>query len=134
MIAEAVTESALKTVLDQEPLEWANSNLTLTGWALSEDYTGTTQEQRDIAESPARDNAIFAELNASYDPMMGNNPIYSTEILNEIYGNEVPAATDTDGDHVEDAFDMYVADNQRWQDTDNDGITDSEDDDDRNTH
>ncbi|MEO0461602.1 MAG: hypothetical protein AAF127_00600 [Pseudomonadota bacterium] len=105
------------TVTDQDSMSWALRYLGPAGWKPGV-HLGLPKEQRPYHMSQF--NAYIAGELFAGDVADG---------ISEWIGVHVPLAVDTDADGVEDAFDGFPKDAQRWADTDRDGREDSEDDD-----
>ncbi|MEM6532967.1 MAG: hypothetical protein AAF654_10100 [Myxococcota bacterium] len=105
------------TVTDQESMCWALRHLGPARWNPGM-HTGLPHEQRPY-HMGSYFNYVAGEM------MTGSIPDAISEWIND----EVPLAVDSDGDGVEDAFDGFPNDPNRWADTDRDGIEDSADDD-----
>ena len=107
------TMQAQATVTDRLSMAFALRNLTPKGWKPGP-HLGTPVEQR-----PFHMTEYTAKLRAK--TMSGREFDYGSEWV----GVDVPRAIDTDKDGVEDAFDGFAHDPERWQDTDRDGIEDN---------
>ncbi|MEM9066383.1 MAG: nuclear transport factor 2 family protein [Planctomycetota bacterium] len=113
----ATVMQAQITVTDGLSMSWALRNLTSIGWHPG-DHIGLPQEQRPFHMTELGD-FIMAESG------MGE----VTDESSEWVGVAIPLAIDTDSDGVDDAFDGFPNDPNRWADTDRDGIEDALDDD-----
>ncbi|MEM1293783.1 MAG: ester cyclase [Verrucomicrobiota bacterium] len=105
------------TVTDRESMSWALRYLTSIGWRPG-DHIGLPHEQRPHHMVELADLTVM-EMN------MGE----VTDASSEWIGIKIPLAIDSDSDGVDDAFDGFPNDPNRWEDTDRDGIEDSADED-----
>ncbi|MEO0627325.1 MAG: hypothetical protein AAFY91_10080, partial [Bacteroidota bacterium] len=113
----AVVMQSQITVTDGLSMSWALRNLTSIGWQPG-DHFGLPQEQRPYHMTELGD-LILGDS--------GQGEI--TDASSEWVGRPIPLAIDTDSDGVEDAYDGFPNDPNRWEDTDRDGIEDSRDED-----
>ncbi|MEM9720529.1 MAG: hypothetical protein AAGA10_14810 [Bacteroidota bacterium] len=113
----ATTIQSQAVVTDRKSMSWALRNLTPTGWNPGV-HTGWPNEQRPFHMSELF-ATVFAKLSAGEVPDAGS----------EWIGVDIPLAVDSDADGVEDAYDGFPNDPERWEDTDRDGIEDSSDED-----
>lgn len=103
---------SVAVVTDQISMSFAQRTLGPKGWKPGV-HLGTPSEQRPFHMSQFFDR-LFADMNSGKVP--DGASLWT--------GIDVPLATDTDGDGVEDAFDGFPDDPSRWADTDGDGIED----------
>ena len=109
----AAGQQANVTVTDRTSMAWALRTLPKIGWRPG-DHLGLPQEQRRL---------FMSEIEMVAVPIaMAGEPL---DFASEWVGLPVPLAIDSDNDGVEDAFDGFPADPDRWEDTDHDGIEDS---------
>ncbi|MEL6329686.1 MAG: nuclear transport factor 2 family protein [Planctomycetota bacterium] len=113
----ATVMQAQITVTDSLSMSWALRNLTSIGWRPG-DHIGLPHEQRPFHMTELGD-FIMTESG------MGE----VTDESSEWVGVAIPRAIDTDSDGVDDAYDGFPNDPDRWADTDGDGIEDALDDD-----
>ena len=113
----ATVMQAQITVTDRLSMSWALRNLTSIGWRPG-DHIGLPQEQRRFHMTELAD-FVMAESG------MGE----VTDGSSEWVSLPIPLAIDSDADGVDDAFDGFPNDPDRWADTDGDGIEDMLDDD-----
>ncbi|MEM6397207.1 MAG: thrombospondin type 3 repeat-containing protein [Bacteroidota bacterium] len=113
----ATTMQSQATVTDRKSMSWALRNLGPMGWNPGV-HTGWPNEQRPYHMSELF-TAVYGKIST------GEVPDAATEWV----GVDIPLAVDTDNDGVDDAFDGFPNDPNRWADTDLDGIEDSEDED-----
>ncbi|MEM7602584.1 MAG: hypothetical protein AAF357_14355, partial [Verrucomicrobiota bacterium] len=106
-----------KTVTDQRSMAFAMRHLGPAGWNPGA-HTGLAIEQR-----PHFMSQFYVVLAAD----MSTGVV--TDGISEWVDVAVPLGVDADGDGVEDGFDGFPNDPDRWEDTDRDGIEDSSDDD-----
>ncbi|MEM7696508.1 MAG: hypothetical protein AAF318_18820 [Pseudomonadota bacterium] len=104
---------SMATVTDQLSMSWAIRNLGPKGWKPGV-HIGLPSEQRPYHMSQFFDE-LFADMNTGKVP----------DAASAWTGLTIPLAVDQDGDGVEDAFDGFPGDPNRWADTDLDGIEDS---------
>ncbi len=105
------------TVTDRLSMAWAQRNLTQVGWKPGP-HLGLPNEQRRWHMTEVVEFGM-AKMNAG-------------EVIDgasEWLDMPVPLGVDSDGDGVDDGFDGYPDDPNRWEDTDRDGIEDRLDDD-----
>ncbi|MEL7277464.1 MAG: hypothetical protein AAGK98_13415 [Pseudomonadota bacterium] len=115
--ANAVHDSILPIPTDQATLDWANANLAPVGWSAGKNISAGTEEQRaalfagDLMEEARQEilaNWNRADLDA---PEAG----FDTDWLNAVTGYDISRITmDSDQDGVEDPFDFYPLDHDRW--------------------
>jgi len=103
---------SMATVTDQISMSFTQRTLGPKGWKPGV-HTGLPSEQRPYHMSQFFDR-LFADMNTGKVP--DGASLWT--------GIDVPLAIDRDGDGVEDAFDGFPADPDRWADTDLDGIED----------
>ncbi|MEO1537789.1 MAG: hypothetical protein AAFR73_08650 [Pseudomonadota bacterium] len=103
------------TVTDRTSMAWALRELPKLGWRPG-DHLGLPQEQRRLFMSEIEPTIMAIVMSGE-----------ELDFASEWVGKHVPLAVDTDGDGVEDAFDGFPMDPERWEDTDRDGIEDSVD-------
>ncbi|MEO0703974.1 MAG: hypothetical protein AAFY80_17720, partial [Pseudomonadota bacterium] len=111
----SVGQQSNVTVTDRLSMAWALRNLTPYGWTPG-GHMGLPQEQRRYFMSEAGAAAGMAFFSGE-----------AFDFASEWVGLPVPLAVDSDGDGVDDTFDGFPADPARWEDTDRDGIEDSQD-------
>ncbi|MEO0329443.1 MAG: thrombospondin type 3 repeat-containing protein, partial [Pseudomonadota bacterium] len=104
---------SVAVVTDQISMSFAQRTLGPKGWKPGV-HTGLPTEQRPYHMSQFFDK-LFADMNTGKVP--DGASLWT--------GLRVPLAIDGDGDGVEDAFDGFPTDPNRWADTDRDGIEDS---------
>lgn len=104
-------------VTDQLSMSWALRNLGPVGWKPGV-HLGLPSEQRPYHMSQLYD-LLISEVNIGKVP----------DGASEWNGAYTPPAIDTDKDGVDDAFDGFPNDPNRWADTDRDGIEDARDED-----
>ncbi len=112
----SVGQQANVTVTDRTSMAWALRSLPKVGWRPG-GHLGLPQEQRRLFMSEIEMVAISVVMTG------GGELDFATEWV----GLPVPLAIDTDADGVEDAYDGYPRDPNRWEDTDRDGIEDARD-------
>ncbi|MEM8492948.1 MAG: hypothetical protein AAF756_19205 [Pseudomonadota bacterium] len=105
------------TVTDQNSMSWTIKNLGPAGWNPGV-HIGLPNEQRPYHMSQYY-GVVFAD--------MASGTV--TDAISEWLDIDVPLGVDSDGDGVEDGFDGFPKDANRWADTDGDGIEDSRDND-----
>ncbi|WP_415400988.1 hypothetical protein [Tateyamaria sp. SN3-11] len=103
---------SVAVVTDQISMSFAQRTLGPKGWKPGV-HTGLPIEQRPFHMSQFFDR-LFADMNTGKVP--DGASLWT--------GIDIPLAIDSDGDGVEDAFDGFPADADRWADTDRDGIED----------
>ena len=103
------------TVTDQRSMAWSIRHLGPAGWRPGV-HTGLANEQR-----PYHMSQFYAVVGAD----MATGVV--TDAISEWLDVKVPLGVDADGDGVEDAFDGFPNDPNKWADTDGDGIEDSRD-------
>ena len=111
------TMQAQATVTDRLSMSFALRNLTPMGWNPGP-HLGLPNEQRPFH---------MTEYVGSYAANMMSGIDFNLGA--EWVGDDVPLAIDTDEDGVEDAFDGFPNDPDRWADTDRDGVEDQFDED-----
>jgi hypothetical protein len=111
------TMQAQATVTDRTSMAFALRYLTSKGWNPGP-HLGSPKEQRPFH---------MTEYTGAYAANLFNGVDF--DLASEWVGDDVPLAIDTDGDGVEDAFDGFPSDPERWADTDRDGIEDHKDND-----
>ncbi|MEM6891942.1 MAG: hypothetical protein AAF636_28080, partial [Pseudomonadota bacterium] len=104
---------SVAVVTDQISMSFTQRTLGPKGWKPGV-HTGLPSEQRPYHMSQFFDR-LFADMNSGKVP--DGASLWT--------GINVPLAIDSDGDGVEDGFDGFPADADRWADTDRDGIEDS---------
>ncbi|MEL6167470.1 MAG: hypothetical protein AAFR35_02180 [Pseudomonadota bacterium] len=103
------------TVTDRTSMAWALRALPAMGWRPG-GHLGLPQEQRRLFMSEVEPTIMSIVMSGG-----------EVDFASEWVGKTVPLAVDADGDGVEDAFDGFPNDPERWEDTDRDGIADSAD-------
>ena len=115
--ANAVHDGILPIPTDQATLDWANANLARAGWVAGKNISSNDEEQRaalfagemmDEARQEILGNWVRDDLSA---PSAG----FETDWLNAVTGYDISRITmDSDQDGVEDPFDYYPIDHDRW--------------------
>ncbi|MEM9428664.1 MAG: thrombospondin type 3 repeat-containing protein [Pseudomonadota bacterium] len=113
----SVSMQSMATVTDQISMSYALRVLGPLGWKPGV-HIGLPNEQRPLHMSQMFDRIM---MEASSGKISDGATLFT--------GVEVPLGIDTDADGVEDAFDGFPTDPERWADTDLDGIEDALDDD-----
>lgn len=103
------------TVTDQLSMSWALKHLTQFGWKPGS-HLGLPNEQRAYHMTEMADFA-FGKMSTG-EVIDG---------VSEWLASDVPLGVDADGDGVEDGYDGFPNDPNRWADTDRDGREDSRD-------
>lgn len=115
--ANAVHDNILPIPTDPVTLEWAAQNLGAVGWSAGKNASASAEEQRaalfagDLMEEARQEilkNWNRADLSAP-------SAEFESDWLNAITGYDISRVTmDSDQDGVEDPFDHYPIDHDRW--------------------
>ncbi len=114
----AVHDSVLPIPTDQETLDWAQTNLADVGWTIGASAASSADEQR---ANPFVGDAIAAaydEIISRWQPedIAAINPEFQTDWINYVTGYDVSRVTfDGDQDGIEEPFDFYPEDYNRWK-------------------
>lgn len=115
--ANAVHDTVLPIPTDQATLDWAAENLSSVGWSAGKNTSTSPDEQRtalfagDLMETARQE--ILANWNR--EDLSAPSAEFDTDWLNIVTGYDISRVTiDSDQDGVEDPFDYYPIDHDRW--------------------
>ncbi|MEO0388743.1 MAG: hypothetical protein AAF281_14670 [Pseudomonadota bacterium] len=115
--ANALHDGILPIPTDQATLDWANATLARAGWSAGKNSRSSPEEQRaalfagEIMEA-ARQEILSGWMRADLSAPAAQ---FETDWLNAVTGYDISRITmDSDQDGVEDPFDAYPVDHDRW--------------------
>lgn len=115
--ANALYDNVLPIATDQATLDWATENLAGTGWSPGPNLSSSRTEQRAALFAGEILEQAHAEIMAAWRPEDLNEPEpgFSTDWVNQVTGYDVSRVVfDADLDGVEDPYDFYPNDVERW--------------------
>ena len=115
--ANAVHDSILPIPTDQATLDWANANLARAGWSVGKNMSSSPKEQRAALFAGEMMEDARQEMLRSWvrDDLSAPSAQFETDWLNAVMGYDISRNTmDSDQDGVEDPFDYYPVDHDRW--------------------
>ncbi|MEM9375248.1 MAG: hypothetical protein AAGA72_03440 [Pseudomonadota bacterium] len=116
--ANALLDSVLPVPTDQATLDWAAVNLSATPWQVGRNQTETPGEQRAALFAGDLMEAAYQEILENWDRVDLSAPEadFESDWLNRVTGYDISRVTiDRDKDGVEDPFDTYPLDPDRWR-------------------
>jgi len=115
--ANAAHDSVLPIPTDQATLDWANTNLTQAGWSAGPNVSSSLDEQRAALFAGEMMEEARQEILTGWvrDDLSAPSAQFETDWLNAVTGYDISRITmDSDQDGVEDPFDHYPIDHDRW--------------------
>ena len=116
--ALAVHDQVLPIATDEKTLKWARANLARVGWAAGRNGTRNAKERRARAFVGETLAAAQKEIYSSWQPhdLAAKAPRFTTDWINVLTGYGVsPVTFDADYDGIEDPFDAFPVDYNRWK-------------------
>ncbi|MEM9211361.1 MAG: hypothetical protein AAGA63_07730 [Pseudomonadota bacterium] len=116
--ANAVSDGILPIPTDQATLDWALENLSSVGWTPGHNQSSSPAEQRAALFAGDILDEAHAEILAAWEPgdLKAEEPSFETDWLNIVTGYDISRVTiDSDQDGIEDPFDYYPVDTNRWE-------------------
>ncbi|MEL6103498.1 MAG: hypothetical protein AAFR68_19545 [Pseudomonadota bacterium] len=115
--ANAVHDNILPIPTDQATLDWANANLARVGWSAGKNISSSAEEQRAALFAGEMMEEARQEILSGWvrDDLSAPSAQFETDWLNVVTGYDISRNTmDSDQDGVEDPFDYYPVDHERW--------------------
>ena len=115
--ANAVHDGILPIPTDQATLDWANANLARAGWSAGKNISSSDDEQRAALFAGEMMEEARQEILSTWvrDDLSAPSAGFKTDWLNAVTGYGISRNTmDSDQDGVEDPFDHYPVDHDRW--------------------
>ncbi len=115
--ANAAHDNILPIPTDQATIDWANANLASVGWSVGKNVSATADEQRANLFAADLMEEARQEILANWDRADLSTPDaeFDSDWLNAVTGYDISRITmDSDQDGVEDPFDYYPVDHERW--------------------
>ncbi|MDX8348594.1 hypothetical protein SLH49_11410 [Cognatiyoonia sp. IB215446] len=115
--ANAAHDNILPIPTDQATVSWANANLYSVGWTVGKNVSASAEEQRAaLFAGELMENARQEILkNWKREDLSAPPAEFDSDWLNAVTGYNVSRVTmDSDQDGVEDPFDYYPIDHDRW--------------------
>ncbi|MEO1043353.1 MAG: hypothetical protein AAFX52_13810 [Pseudomonadota bacterium] len=115
--SNAVYDNVLPIPTDQTTIDWATENLRAVGWSIGPNVSRDKDEQRQQLFAGDLMEKAYKETLASWDREDLSAPLanFASDWLNIVTGYDVSRVTiDRDDDGVEDPYDAYPLDGERW--------------------
>lgn len=103
---------------DQKLLNWAKKNLSSVGWKPGHNASSSPEEQRTNAFVGKALEDAYNEIISNWHPedLAAIDPEFDTDWINYLTGYEIsPLTFDGDQDGIEEPFDFYPEDYERWE-------------------
>lgn len=113
----AVHDHMLPIATDQETIDWATENLASVGWEVGLNAS-TPEEQHKKPLVGETLEAIYEEIDSQWqrDDLAAKDPEFETDWVNMLTGYDIsPITFDRDGDGIEDPFDAFPDDYNKWE-------------------
>ncbi|MEM6566413.1 MAG: hypothetical protein AAF665_18310 [Pseudomonadota bacterium] len=115
--ANAMNDNILPIATDQQTLDWARDNLSAVGWIGRKNISFDEKEQRANLFAGDLLEQAHKEILNSWDrkDLSAPAPRFETDWLNVVTGYDISRIImDSDKDGVEDPFDAFPLDHDRW--------------------
>ncbi|MEM7612718.1 MAG: hypothetical protein AAF270_13615 [Pseudomonadota bacterium] len=116
-VANAVMDNVLPIPTDAKTVAWANENLVPVGWGIGDNKSSSSSEQRAALFAGDIMDEAYQEILASWNRADLTAPAadLASDWLNTVTGYEISQIImDSDKDGVEDPFDHFPIDPDRW--------------------
>ncbi|MEL6300467.1 MAG: thrombospondin type 3 repeat-containing protein [Pseudomonadota bacterium] len=115
--SNAALDSVLPIPTDAQTIDWATKHLSRVGWTVGQNKSASSDEQRSALFAGALISDAYDEIRSNWvrDDVTAPAADFETDWLNRITGYDISQVLfDSDSDGVEDPFDAYPLDPQRW--------------------